>query len=72
MEQPLEDQQHQATIEEIEQRLFAIGARKGKDDPVVKRMLLHRKGPVLTLEEVRDIMDKALGDKSTEALDEIR
>lgn len=34
MEQPLEDQQHQATIEEIEQRLFAIGARKGKDDPV--------------------------------------
>ena len=74
MQQPREDQKPQTTIEEVEQRLLAMGAMRSKDDPMIKRMLLrYRNGPVLTLEEVRDILDKALGDKSiTEELDKIR
>ncbi len=74
MQQPLEDQQPHTTIEEVEQRLFAMGAMRGKDDPMIKRMLRrYRKGPVPTHEEIRNILDEALGDKSiTEELDKIR
>ncbi|GEM_PF-2025242 len=74
MQQPQEDQQPHTTIEEVEQRLFAMGAMRGKDDPIVKKMLLdYSDGPAMTLEEIRDFLDKALGDESiTEELDRIR
>ena len=74
MQEHTRDQDHQTTIEEVEQRLFAMGAMRGKDDPMIKRMVRrYRKTPVPTHEEIRDILDKALGDKSiTEELDRIR
>ncbi len=72
MQQRLEDQQPHTTIEEVEQRLFAMGAMRGKDDPMVKRMIGKYDKP-LSDEEMYEMMDKVLGNKSIlDALNEIR
>lgn len=74
MEQRREDQPYRTTIEDVERRLNAAGGRKAADDPFLSKMLRrYKKGRVPTDEEIRDMMDKALGDTSvTEELYKIR
>ena len=64
-------QTYKTSIEEVDARLFVLGARPAKDDPIVKRWREY--GKPVSHEEIQEMMDKALGDRSiTDELYKIR
>lgn len=61
------------TVQEVELRLFAAGGRKGGDDPMVQQLLLAEDAKPMSDEEMYEMMDRALGEKTVvDALNEIR